>query len=325
MAEYDGTASYSYSNSSYPQHAHAAVDPAYPASSAFANTSVYADTSAYADASGYADAHAEESNDTEEEINLCPHWCIMHSSNTHAARDRGWFTDYTIFKSYMNFSGAASGNVEVEGIGTVSLKLKQSPTSDGVTVLRLTDVLHVPSLSCNIFCPQLCRGQVKVQRWFDSATVKGWVLNTWDERVGYLPADEFPDQLQLSGPPVGPRTINIDGRMREQDINWQWPAQEQLAWTRYKQALEANCGPVDPCLFRWFGQQPPLINEEMMWIVSVCGSLDGFYKAHGLRMNSEGDYEYSRALVRGLMHGVAARDVVVPPSFRETSSSATFH
>src|SRR5436190_19967120 len=68
------------------------------------------------------------------------------------AKDRAWFTDYTPFESEVgNFYIA--GTVPVKGIGTVELQTKRSPNhsgKDSYSSLCLTNVLHAPSILCNI-------------------------------------------------------------------------------------------------------------------------------------------------------------------------------
>ena len=70
------------------------------------------------------------------------------------AKDRAWFTDYTPYESVVgDLYGMCEDNLRVEGIGTVELQTKRSPNRSGRDshgILRLMNVLHVPSALCNI-------------------------------------------------------------------------------------------------------------------------------------------------------------------------------
>ncbi|KAH9885335.1 hypothetical protein F4778DRAFT_761142 [Xylariomycetidae sp. FL2044] len=81
-------------------------------------------------------------------------WVFANAANVHACKDAGCFQDYMPFPSFAISSvRSAQPSMLVLGIGVVELPVKKSPHSSGSgghTTLRLTNVLHIPSLDCNI-------------------------------------------------------------------------------------------------------------------------------------------------------------------------------
>lgn len=74
-------------------------------------------------------------------------WIFSNNANVHVANNRDWFTSFTEFKSKL-----ADGQ-DVLGVGNVELEVKTHLSRKGSSshrTLVLTDVLFVPSCTCNI-------------------------------------------------------------------------------------------------------------------------------------------------------------------------------
>lgn len=86
---------------------------------------------------------------------------ILISGNTHYARDRASFKDYTAINTIV-------GENRVLGIGVVELAVVRSPplnlsgfpmANPGASKLILADVLHMPDMVCNGICSMLLGGR----------------------------------------------------------------------------------------------------------------------------------------------------------------------
>ncbi|KAK4163788.1 zinc-binding domain-containing protein [Cladorrhinum sp. PSN259] len=166
----------------------------------------------------------------------CPDW-VLSSSNVHVARDRSWFgNDYVAFRSHL-----ADGLV-IEGVGSVTLSVKRSPTGTGRsnhTTLLLTNVLHVPGAICNILGLHEYELDVNFQEPLKSSIQdqSGQRLACFREvkGTGLL-------ALRLSGPPhgpqVGPSSLSAIG-LNTNAIVAVWPEAEKQIWASYQALMDA--------------------------------------------------------------------------------------
>jgi hypothetical protein len=75
-----------------------------------------------------------------------------------AAKDRGWFTDYTPIRCKAHGRNLQAqldpgAVLNVHGFGTVELRLRQNPHNPHLfRTVFLEGVLHIPQLRCNIVC-----------------------------------------------------------------------------------------------------------------------------------------------------------------------------
>lgn len=90
------------------------------------------------------------------------HLILTSPTYLSVAKDRGWFTEYTPFRSRAygrNIHGQLDPGAVLDayGFGTVELCLRQDPNNHALTrTIVLEGVLHVPQLPCNIIsCKRL--------------------------------------------------------------------------------------------------------------------------------------------------------------------------
>lgn len=104
------------------------------------------------------------------------------------------------------------------GIGTVELPVKRSPTATGPGshgILRLPNVLHIPSLICNVIGNPIT-DEYAVSTGPPSPNHKGTITDHEGGSVAYFDPDAQLFEVMLSGPPIGPRVgpspLNPSGR-----------------------------------------------------------------------------------------------------------------
>ena len=102
---------------------------------------------------------------------------------------------------------AGETRTPVVAIGTVELPVKRSPSATGPRshgMLRLRNVLHVPTLICNIIGSPIL-DEHTVHTGFDDKETKGTIKDKHGRNAAYFDARLKPYQVRLSGPPIGPR------------------------------------------------------------------------------------------------------------------------
>ncbi|KAM6508473.1 hypothetical protein FALCPG4_018320 [Fusarium falciforme] len=163
----------------------------------------------------------------------CPSWIWSNNSNVHAAKDRSWFgADYIPLNSMV---GHLMGGIQtpVVGIGTVELPVKRSPRATGPRshgILRLRDVLHVPTGICNVIGSPIL-DEYDIHTGSSMQNTKGTIIDKQGRTVAYFePRGKF-FQVRLSGPPVGPRvgTTPFDPSAMYW-INVRWADSEREKW-----------------------------------------------------------------------------------------------
>jgi hypothetical protein len=147
------------------------------------------------------------------------------------AKNRGWFTEYTPFKSQLNGSGVDGRGLSVEGVGTVEIPTVRALDRSGPsihTTLRLTNVLHVPSCLCNII------GRPENDGSFTFELPQG--LNGTDgQRIACFEPNRGLFILKLSEPSagreVGPKVIVPESNYF---IFAEWSDNERKKWEEYR-------------------------------------------------------------------------------------------
>lgn len=156
------------------------------------------------------------------------------------AKDRSWFGD-----DYLPFKSVLENGLLVEGIGTVELPTKRSPSSSGPkshTILRLPNVLHVPGAVCNILRIPLAYEYELVTNFRDPS--KGAIRDEQGQSLAYFRLAS-PDGLQavrLSGPSVGPEVGRSLLSAGAHYISAVWPDAEKQRWTAYGPQVNASAG-----------------------------------------------------------------------------------
>lgn len=150
---------------------------------------------------------------------------IQVSDNSSAAKDRGWFTDYTPFESEVSdFGGFKS---PVVGIGTVELPIEAPPGFVGENsprILRLTTVLHTPSYRCNVIGNPIMN-DYKI--CFQSKDTMGFIADQDDQKVAYFDPCRPLYQIKLRNPSSGYYALNHRSRHA---IRALWPDFEREKW-----------------------------------------------------------------------------------------------
>ena len=120
------------------------------------------------------------------------------------AKDRFWFGD-----DYTPFSSVLEDGLVVEGIGSVTLATKKTPTGTGRNAhatLHLANVLHAPRAVCNILGRPIAFEYMLETNFQDPS--RSAIRDQSGQPLAYF-RNAYPggglQALRLSGPPVGPK------------------------------------------------------------------------------------------------------------------------
>ncbi|TQV99086.1 hypothetical protein IF1G_01301 [Cordyceps javanica] len=244
----------------------------------------------------------------------CPAWVFSADSNVHRARDRSWFgDDYQTISSVLGVKHAsASPGAAVIGIGTVELRVKRRPDARGAQshgILRLRNVLHVPSCLCNVIGTPIAEEYVL-------RTGTGGVREITDKKgraAGYFQPPDKPgrlQQLRLSGPPIGPRvgpspfkpatSYKISAWWHDDDRRQVMRQLAKTAAGRKQAAARSSTASFD--------------DEERAWIIKTYGNVWTFMRSHKLRGSSEEDAATARHIIRSFRAPGKASAAVPAPN-----------
>ena len=137
----------------------------------------------------------------------------------------------------MPFKSVLKDGLRVEGIGTVELPTKRTPSSSGPnghTTLRLTNVLHVPGAVCNILGSPVAY-EYNLSTNFQIPS-KGSIRNQDGQSLAYFRSVSPSGLLavRLSGPPIGPEVGPSPLSGGSYYINASWSKAEQQKWTAHR-------------------------------------------------------------------------------------------
>ena len=76
-------------------------------------------------------------------------WVVDSGTTTHMTWDKGVFVTYAAMEDMPNVRLGDGRHVKAEGRGNVCLRVKDD--KDAERTIRLSSVLYVPDLSCNLF------------------------------------------------------------------------------------------------------------------------------------------------------------------------------
>lgn len=180
----------------------------------------------------------------------------------------------------------------VIGIGTVEIPVKRRPDARGAQghgVLRLRNVLHVPSCVCNVIGAPIAKDHVL-------RAAPGGICQISDGKgraAGYFYRLDLPGpllQLRLSGPPVGPRVgpSPFKPQHKYKICAWWHDDHRQLAMRQ----LAKRAGKPRPGVVAAFDDQ------ERAWMKREHGSVWKFMRAFGLKGNCEEDAAKARQIIR---------------------------
>lgn len=201
------------------------------------------------------------------------HFCQLLTSNS-IAKDRGWFTDYTPFLSFIG-EIYSDDQQPVVGIGTVALHTHRAPGlypgQNGLesnATLTLKHVLHVPSAPCNVI---------------------GFPQDFLDEPV----------QISFNGASNG-SIKSLDGHTiayfdsSNSLINARWSESEKA---RYTTLQSRSVGAQRT------GQTTTISEEEKEWLRKNYGSEFAFLRNFGLSIHKEEDRQEGRQIM-AYVHGL---------------------
>ena len=189
----------------------------------------------------------------------------------------------------------AIDQMKVLGIGTVELPVKRSPTARGPRshgVLRLHNVLHVPTLICNIIGNSI-QDEYTVHEDFDNECTRGTIKDKHGRSAAYFDPRLSPFQVRLSGPPIGPRVGPAPFEMSKVHVMYAlWADSERKKWEdlRASKALQQS-------------EEGPLTAKEKQWLKDHWGNEFKFLMSHGLNVNKDDDREEGRTILRAIMAG----------------------
>ncbi|KAM0450936.1 hypothetical protein ACHAO4_006328 [Trichoderma viride] len=183
------------------------------------------------------------------------------------------------------------------GVGVVNLPVKRSPNSRGPDahhILRLTDVLYIPSSVCNIvgspifgIAPHFSFG--KTEKSMSSMS------DANGKPVAYFSPGNKHLCLNLSGPPVGPR---LRPSQSKPDVAYflriTWSDSERARWEARDQQTK-----TDTEKRQWIGEQP-YTTEEKQWLKKHYGGEFKFLMAYEMSIYNEEDRAEGRAIMRAL-------------------------
>lgn len=204
------------------------------------------------------------------------------NSLSSVAKDRGWFTEYTPFETEVGDHYGTPPS-RVIGIGTVELLTEPSPFSQGLILprpLRLTNVLHAPSVVCNVIGIPIMH-DYNVSTNFAGRVTKGHITDKEGQLIAYFDPSRDLLQIKLRNPPAGTYPLMRGGLYL---INARWSDTERAKWD----ARQNNI-------------QGPLNKEEKTWLKEHFGNEFRFLREYGFSIYKEEDREDGRALLRTIM------------------------
>ncbi|KAF7552747.1 hypothetical protein G7046_g7313 [Stylonectria norvegica] len=227
----------------------------------------------------------------------CPDWVWSNNSTAHVAKDKIWFgSDYIPFET--EITDRFGGRVRAIGVGTVELPTKRSPNpkargSAAHAIVRLKNVLHVPTLICNIIGnPILQDYEVDMGYGSGPNSTAGEIteLDT-GRRVAYFKPGERFWQPRISGPPIGPRlgpsAFKPDD---EYMIHALWLPGEEERLRAIRAAKPAGSS-----------GEPPLTAAEKEFLKMHYVDEYKFLQVYGLSIYKDEDRAEGRAMLRGFI------------------------
>lgn len=159
---------------------------------------------------------------------VSPDWVFSNNSNVSVAKDREWFASYTPFTSYIGNILSSDSRQAVAGIGSVEVPVKLPYSRNGKKhgIIRIDEVLHVPTGICNILGGGSFMDQYPVFGGGSIRDCEGRIAGCFDKNKTLL-------CLKLSGPPVGPVTtrslfLKSDNSHTFHYINAYWDNSERM-------------------------------------------------------------------------------------------------
>lgn len=179
--------------------------------------------------------------------------------------------------------GPLAQPIQVVGVGTVELLTEPFPESVGQgspSTLRLTNVLHAPSVFCNILGGPILNDYHFIPGPFEDK--KAYLADRYGRHVAYFDSSRPLCQLKLRDPPIGYHTLTHGSHYA---IDAGWSDYERARWHARERILAG-----------------PLSVEEKTWLKErYYGDEFRFLEDHGLNIYKDEDRDEGRNLLRALM------------------------
>ncbi|KAJ6257244.1 hypothetical protein Dda_8133 [Drechslerella dactyloides] len=216
-------------------------------------------------------------------------WVFGSGSNVHGAADISWFTSYTAFPS------KTTSGLDVLGVGTVKLKVK-CDLSGTLNEIELQDVLHVPSMICNLVGNPVIEQIGGFQIGGFGREIGGKIVDESGKCEALLSKPSPLYMLTLSDNTPGRTTLDPAGHYW---INVCWADEERA---RFK-ALTGQNQPAESheAKGKEISGDLPLTQEEEQWLKKHWGGEFHFLMAYGWKIYNEEDREDGRKLMRAFM------------------------
>lgn len=186
-------------------------------------------------------------------------------------------------------SDFAGGKSQIVGVGTVELPIDPPPgfvREDSPRILRLTTVLHAPSILCNIIGRPIM-DDYKIS--YESQSTKGFIMDRDGQRVAYFDPCRPLSQVKLRNPPSGYYALN---HMDFHSIQALWSDAEREKWHAHQNIP---------------GESFSL--PEKMWLKKRFGNEFSFLRQFGMSIYKDENRERSRIILRTLMQADEKNDL----------------
>lgn len=184
------------------------------------------------------------------------------------------------------------------GIGTVEIPTKRSPNRSGVSShgsLHLKEVLHVPSVICNIIGnPIFSDGYVIPEFSTKSGTIKdsqGKTMAYFDPK---RPLFCIKVRNSPEGPKLGPYALQKDEMYM---LSCRWQPDEVQKWLDFK----ARNGLDNRGSTQMTDTDPPYTDEEKSFLKTHFRNEYHFLVQHGLKIHRDEDRAEGRRILRAIM------------------------
>lgn len=232
---------------------------------------------------------------------VSPDWLFSNTSNVSVAKEQGWFTSYTPFKTHLT-SIYGGTPMNVLGIGSVEIAVKLRCPRNGSRhrSIHAHQVLHSPDAVCNILSWDDILKKGYRLSWGGNGSVK----DAQGHSVVFFDETKILMFLKISGPPVGPATYPSLFLKQGRDPNKVWAI--SVTWPDAERKTLVDCTIVQNGLTvchigrRW-ERIKPYTELEKTWLQEHCQGEFYFLLQNGLSIYKDTDREKGRAVARKLI------------------------
>lgn len=183
----------------------------------------------------------------------------------------------------------------MEGIGTVELPVEADGGGRRRSLLKIHNVLHIPTGLCNIISLAGVLAALPGGGCRMGGDDESGIYHGDGRRIACFDTSARVTQLKVcpprSGARLGPDPLRGAGPFLM--LNVTWSAAERQRWDEFKanQVVAADSNSA----------VPPYTREEKRWLSEHYGGEQRFLTVHGLSIYDEEDREDGRRIARGFM------------------------